>query len=74
MMAIGTRYRDMRDITDQRDAKLSVAVDTVEKHLDDRWPARGNANVRRTNEYLPLDAVSRQNRLTPYRKYPSEKG
>jgi len=73
-MAIGTRYRDMRDTTDQRDAKLSAAVDVVEKHLDDRFPARGNANVRRTNEYLPLDMVSRQNRLTPYRKYPSAKG
>jgi len=71
---MGIRYRDIRDTTDQRDAKLAVAVDVVEKHLDDRWPARGNANVRRTNEYLPLDMVSRQNRLTPYRKYPSEKG
>jgi len=69
-MAIGTRYRDMRDTTDQRDAKLLGAVDTVAHQYDDRWPARGQANVRRTNEYEPLDAVSRQNRLTPYLKYP----
>jgi len=73
-MAIGTRYRDMRDTTDPLDAKLRRGVDTVAHQYDDRWPARGQANVRRTNEYLPLDAVSRQNRLTPYRKYPSEKG
>jgi len=73
-MAIGTRYRDMRDTTDPLDAKLLGAVNTVAHQLDDRFPARGNANVRRTNEYLPLEMVSRQNRLTPYRKYPSEKG
>ena len=73
-MAIGTRYRDMRDTTDPLDAKLRRATDMVQEQYDDRWPARGNANVRRTNEYLPLDMVSRQNRLTPYRKYPSEKG
>jgi len=72
-MAIGTRYRDMRDTTDPLDAKLRRATEMVQEQYDDRWPARGNANVRRTNEYLPLDAVSRQNRLTPYRKYPSEK-
>jgi len=71
---MGIRYRDIRDTTDQLDAKLRRATDMVQEHLDDRWPARGNANVRRTNEYLPLDMVSRQNRLTPYRKYPSEKG
>jgi len=73
-MAIGTRYRDMRDTTDPLDAKLRRATEMVQEQYDDRWPARGNANVRRTNEYLPLDMVSRQNRLTPYRKYPSEKG
>jgi len=73
-MAIGTRYRDIRDTTDQLDAKLARGVETVAHQYDDRWPARGQANVRRTNEYLPLDMVSRQNRLTPYRKYPSEKG
>ena len=73
-MAIGTRYRDMRDTTDPLDAKLRRATEMVEEQYDDRWPARGNANVRRTNEYEPLDMVSRQNRLTPYRKYPSEKG
>lgn len=73
-MAIGTRYRDMRDTTDPLDAKLSRAVDTVAHQLDDRFPARGNANVRRTNEYLPLDVVSRQNRLVPYKKYPRAGG
>jgi len=73
-MAIGTRYRDMRDTTDQLDAKLRRGVETVQEQYDDRWPARGQANVRRTNEYEPLDMVSRQNRLTPYRKYPSAKG
>jgi len=73
-MAIGTRYRDMRDTTDPLDAKLRRATEMVQEQYDDRFPARGNANVRRTNEYLPLDMVSRQNRLTPYRKYPSEKG
>jgi len=73
-MAIGTRYRDMRDTTDQLDAKLRRGVEMVQEQYDDRFPCRGQANVRRTNEYLPLDMVSRQNRLTPYRKYPSEKG
>ena len=69
-MAIGTRYRDERDATDMLDAKLGRAVDVVAHQYDDRWPARGQANVRKTNEYLPLDAVSRQNRLTQYLKYP----
>lgn len=70
---MGRLYRDQRDTTDQADAKLLIAVNEVQRHLDDRWPARGQANVRKTNEYLPLDVVSRQNRLVPYRKYPSAK-
>jgi len=73
-MPIGTRYRDLRDTTDMLDAKLKRGVDTVAHQYDDRFPCRGNANPRMVNEYLPLDAVSRQNRLVPYRKYPSAKG
>jgi len=71
---MGIRYRNIRDTTDPLDAKLRRGVDTVAHQYDDRWPARGQANVRKTNEYLPLDAVSRQNRLTPYLKYPRARG
>jgi len=71
---MGIRYRDIRDTTDQLDAKLKRGVDVVAHQYDDRWPARGQANVRKTNEYLPLDAVSRQDRLVPYMKYPRARG
>lgn len=49
-------------------AMLRRAIDTVEQQLDDRWPARGQANVR-TREYRPLDDVSREGAVTTYKKY-----
>jgi hypothetical protein len=42
----------------------------AERLYDDRWPARGLANAP-SNEYKPLDNVSRGGYKVPYRKYPS---
>lgn len=56
------------DTTDPVGPKLRRGVDWVEKALDDRWPARGQANVR-TREYRPLDDVSREGSTTRYLKY-----
>ena len=64
----------MRDVTDQRDNKLRYAIDEVAQHANDRWPCRGHANVRDDTEYKPLSSVSRNNKIVPYRKYPSERG
>lgn len=56
------------DTTDPVGPKLRRGVDWVEKAYDDRWPARGQANVR-AREYPPLDEVSRQGSVTRYLKY-----
>lgn len=63
-------HRDERDTTDPVDAKLKRGVDWVQQEYDDRFPARGHANIR-TSEYRPLDNVSREGRQVPYRKYPA---
>jgi hypothetical protein len=47
---------------------LRRAIDTVEQQYDDRWPARGQANIR-AREYEPLDDVSREGSVTRYLKY-----
>ncbi len=70
---MGELHRDQRDTTDPVDRKLRRAVDWVEKALDDRWPARGQANIA-PREYAPLENVSRAGRQTAYRKRPQEKG
>lgn len=59
------------DATDQRSDKLRGGVNRVAQQIVDRWPARGHANVRKSNDYPPLDAVSRNGKIVPYRKYPS---
>lgn len=69
---MGTLHRDERDTTDTVDKKLRRGVDWVEKALDDRWPARGQANIR-TREYEPLEDVSRQGRPEEYKKRPNAK-
>lgn len=56
------------DTTDPIGRKFRRACDIVEQQYDDRWPARGQANVR-TREYQPLDDVSRQGSVTRYMKY-----
>ena len=66
-------YRDERDTTDPIDRKLRRAVYQVEHCLDDRWPARGQANIR-TREWEPLEDVSRQGRQEEYKKRPNAKG
>jgi len=66
-------YRDLRDATDPLDRKLRRASDMVQEQYDDRWPSRGNANIR-TREWPPLEDVSRQGRLVPYMKYPRARG
>lgn len=58
------------DVTDPVGPKFRRGVDWVEKAYDDRFPCRGQSNVR-TREYQPLDDVSRQGRRTSYRKYPA---
>jgi len=68
---MGTLNRDDRDAVEAGDRKFRRACDIVQEQYDDRWPARGTANVR-TREWSPLDAVSRQRRLVPYRRYPDE--
>lgn len=70
---MGELHRDQRDTTDPVDRKLRRAVDWVEHGYDDRWPARGTANIA-TREYRPLENVSREGRQEPYKKYPNEKG
>ena len=67
------RWRNDPDASEAVGAKLRRAVRIVEEQLNDRWPARGQANVR-TREYQPLENVSRQGRQEAYRKWPSAKG
>ena len=59
-----------RDTTDPVDNKLRRGIDWVEQGYDDRWPARGQANVP-TREYRPLENVNREGRQAKYRKWPS---
>jgi hypothetical protein len=56
------------DTTDPVGPKFRRGVDVVEQQYDDRWPARGQANIR-AREYPPLDDVSRQGTVTRYLKY-----
>ena len=58
------------DTTDPVGPKLRRGVDWVEKALDDRWPARGQANLR-AREYRPLEDVSREGRPAEYKKRPN---
>jgi|307.fasta_scaffold110821_3 hypothetical protein len=68
---MGKRNPDDRDAADGADRKFRRAINMVEHHYSDRWPARGAANYR-DGEYRPLDDVSRQGSLTRYLKRPSE--
>jgi hypothetical protein len=61
--------RDEPDAADNRGDKLGRAVDRVERTYDDRWPARGQANIA-PREYGPLEDVSRGGRPEEYKKYP----
>lgn len=63
------------DTTDPVGRKFGRAVDVVEKGYDDRYPARGQANVP-TREYRPLEDVSRGNGMggVEFKKRPSAKG
>jgi hypothetical protein len=61
---------DTPDASDGRGEKFRRAVRQVEQQYDDRWPARGQANVR-TREYKPLEEVSREGRLEEYKKRPN---
>ena len=65
--------RDRPDTTDTVGPKLRRGVDWVEKALDDRWPARGQANLS-PREYRPLEDVSRAGRPAEYRKRPNARG
>jgi hypothetical protein len=56
-----------RDTTDPEDNKLRRAADLVEQGYDDRFPARGRARTS-SGDHCPLDQVSREGKLTPYRK------
>jgi hypothetical protein len=68
---MANRIPNSPDATDQvGPGRFRRAIDTVEKQYDDRWPARGHANVP-TREYKPLDDVSRQGRLEEYKKRPN---
>jgi hypothetical protein len=69
---MGTLHRDQPDTTDPVARKLRRASDWVEQGYDDRWPARGQANIR-AREYPPLENVNRQGRQTEYKKRPNEK-
>lgn len=70
---MGRLYSNEPDTTDPVGRKFRRGVDWVEKAYDDRWPARGQANIR-TREYPPLEDVSREGRLTEYRKRPNARG
>lgn len=61
------------DTTDPVGRKLRRGVDWVEKAYDDRWPARGQANIA-PREYPPLEDVSRGGRQVEYRKRPNARG
>ena len=61
------------DTTDPVGPKFRRAVDVVQTQYDDRWPARGLTGRRIGGEYRPLDDVSREGRLTEYRKRPNAK-
>jgi hypothetical protein len=63
-------YRNSDYKSDGNAANFRRACDLAERLYDDRWPARGLANAP-TNEYKPLDNVSRGGYKVPYRKYPS---
>jgi hypothetical protein len=56
------------DTTDPIGRKFRRGVDVVEQQYDDRFPSRGQANIR-AREYPPLDDVSRQGAVTRYMKY-----
>jgi hypothetical protein len=67
---MSTLHRDQRDTTDLVDRKFRRACDIVQEQLDDRWPARGTTG-QVPREWRPLEDVSREGRLAPYRKWPS---
>ena len=62
-------HRDQPDTTDPVGKKLARGVDWVEKGYDDRWPARGQANIA-PREYRPLEDVLRGSRPEEYKKRP----
>jgi hypothetical protein len=66
-------HSNQPDTTDPIGPKLRRAVDWVEKAYDDRWPARGQANIA-PREYRPLEDVSRGGRPAEYKKRPNAKG
>ena len=69
---MGILNRDDRDTTDQRDRKFRSAVDLAQEQGVDRWPARGLTGGR-GGDYRPLDLVSREGRVVPYRRWPAER-
>lgn len=66
---MGTLHRDDPDTADGSGEKLRRACERVEQCYDDRWPARGLANIR-GRDYPPLDNVSRQGRQREYLRRP----
>lgn len=62
------------DTTDPVGPKFRRAVDVVQTQYDDRWGARGTTGRKTNREWLPLEDVSRDGRLVPYRKWPRAAG
>lgn len=63
-------HSNQPDTTDPVGRKFGRSVRIVEECYDDRWPARGQANVR-AREYRPLENVSRGGRQAEYKKRPN---
>lgn len=69
---MGILHRDEPDTTDPVAKKLRRGVDWVEQGYDDRWPARGQANLE-PREYRPLENVNRGGRQAAYKRRPAER-
>lgn len=61
------------DTTDPIGRKFRRACDIVEQQYDDRFGARGTTG-QVAREWRPLEDVSREGRLVPYRKWPRSAG
>ena len=69
---MANRFRNDPDASDAVGPKLRRGIDLVEQGYADRWPIRGQANVK-SGEHRPFEDVSREGRQVPYRKWPSAK-
>lgn len=67
-------HSNQPETTDPVGRKFRRACDIVQEQYDDRWPARGTTGRLTNREWPPLEDVSRNGRLTEYRKRPNARG